>query len=354
MSALLGVAACGSDNNPTPSGSTAGGPTGAISCAAGSITASGSTAQKNAMDEWVKKYQTTCPGSTINYQAVGSAAGKQAFVDRKTDFAGSDSAISGDQATSAAARCTGGQLVNLPMVAGPIAVIYNLAGVKNLQLSAPTLAKIYSGAITKWNDPVIAADNPGATLPNTAIVPVHRSDGSGTTDNITKYLAGAAASDWTFGSGSDWKAPSGQGSKGSDGVTATVKSTSGAIGYVELSFAENASLSTAKIKNGAGEYTAVSTEAASKGVSTAEVAPGNDLKLTFNYTATTPGAYPIYLVTYEITCTRGLDAKQAALVRSFLVYTSSAAGQSAIASLGYSPLPTDLATKVSSVASTIS
>jgi phosphate transport system substrate-binding protein len=133
-----------------------------------------------------------------------------------------------------------------------------------------------------------------------------------------------------------------------------VKSTSGAIGYVELSFAENANLSTAKIKNGAGEYVAVSTEAASKGVSTAEVAPGNDLKLTFNYTATTPGAYPIYLVTYEIACTKGLAANQAALVRSFLTYTSSAGGQSAIASLGYSPLPTDLATKVSSVVATIS
>ncbi|WP_239348067.1 MULTISPECIES: phosphate ABC transporter substrate-binding protein PstS [unclassified Frankia] len=354
MSAVLGVAACGSDNNTASPSSTAGTATGAISCATGSIVASGSTAQKNAMDEWVKKYQTACSGSTINYQAVGSAAGKQAFVDGKIDFAGSDSAISGDQATSAAKRCTGGQLVNLPMVAGPVAVIYNLAGVKDLQLSAATLAKIYSGAITKWNDPVIAADNPGLTLPSTTIVSVHRSDGSGTTDNLTKYLAGAAASDWTFASGSDWKAPGGQGSKGSDGVTATVKATAGAIGYVELSFAENASLSTAKIKNGAGEYVAVSTEATSKGVSTAKVAPAPDLKLTFDYTATTPGAYPIYLVTYEITCTQGLAASQATLVKSFLTYTSSTNGQAAIADLGYAPLPTDLASKVSSVVATIS
>ncbi|WP_416210944.1 phosphate ABC transporter substrate-binding protein PstS, partial [Frankia sp. Cr2] len=271
MSAVLGVAACGSDDTAAPS-STAGTATGAISCATGSITASGSTAQKNAMDEWVKKYQIACPGSSINYQGVGSSAGKQAFVDGKIDFAGSDSAISGDQATNAAKRCTGGELVDLPMVAGPIAVIYNLSGVKDLQLSASTLAKIYSGAITKWNDPTIAADNPGVTLPSTAIVSVHRSDGSGTTDNFTKFLDGAAKSDWTFGSGSDWKAPTGQGSKGSDGVTSTVKSTAGAIGYVELSFAENAGLSTAKIKNGAGEYVAVSTEATSKGVSTATVA----------------------------------------------------------------------------------
>ncbi len=306
------------------------------------------------MDEWVKKYQTACPGATVNYQSVGSSAGRQAFADGQTAFAGSDSAISGDQATNAAKRCTGGELVDLPMVVGPIAVAYNLSGVSNLQLSASTVAKIFSGAITKWNDPTIAADNPGVTLPSTAIVSVHRSDGSGTTDNFTKYLAGAATADWTFGGASDWKAPGGQGSKGNEGVTATVKSTAGAVGYVELSFAENAGLSTAKIKNGAGEFVAVSTAAASTGVSTAKVASGNDLKLTFDYSATTPGAYPIYLVTYEITCTKGLPASQATLVKSFLTYTSSTAGQAAIANLGYAPLPTDLAAKVSSVAATIS
>ncbi|WP_131768625.1 phosphate ABC transporter substrate-binding protein PstS [Candidatus Protofrankia californiensis] len=354
MSAVLGVAACGSDNDEVTTPGAPGGTTSAISCATGSITASGSSAQKNAIDEWVKKYQQACAGSSINYQSVGSSAGRQAFIDGQTAFAGSDSSIKDDQATNAAKRCTGGQLVDLPMVAGPVAVIYNLAGVKELQLSAPTLAKIYSGAITKWNDPTIAADNPGASLPDTAISSAHRSDGSGTTDNFTKYLAGAAKSDWTYGSGSDWKAPGGQGSKGSDGVTQTVKSTPGSIGYVELSYAENAALSTAKIKNGAGEYVAVSTDAASKGLSTAKIAEGSDLKLTFDYAATTSGAYPIYLVAYEITCTKGLPADQAALVKSFLTYTSSKDGQAAIAGLGYSPLPTELQSRVSSVVATIS
>ncbi len=356
MSAVLGAAACGSDNNNevTTPGAAGGSTTSAISCATGSITASGSSAQKNAIDEWVKKYQQACAGSSINYQSVGSSAGRQAFIDGQTAFAGSDSAIKDDQATSAAKRCTGGQLVNLPMVAGPVAVIYNLSGVKDLQLSASTLAKIYSGSITKWNDPAIGADNPGASLPDTAISSVHRSDGSGTTDNFTKYLAGAAKSDWTYGSGSDWKAPGGQGSKGSDGVTQTVKSTPGAIGYVELSYAENSALPTAKIKNGAGEYVVVSTDAASKGLSTAKIAEGDNLTLTFDYTATTSGAYPIYLVTYEITCTKGLPAGQAALVKSFLTYTSSKDGQAAIASLGYSPLPSELQSRVSSVTATIS
>ncbi|WP_250285019.1 MULTISPECIES: phosphate ABC transporter substrate-binding protein PstS [unclassified Frankia] len=353
MSAVLGVAACGSDNEEvaTPGG---GSTTSAISCATGSITASGSSAQKNAIDEWVKKYQQACASSSINYQSVGSAAGRQAFVDGQTAFAGSDSSIKDDQAANAAKRCTGGQLVDLPMVAGPVAVIYNLAEVKDLQLSAPTLAKIYSGAVTRWNDPVIAADNPGASLPDKAVVSVHRSDGSGTTDNFTKYLDGVAKADWTHGSGSDWKAQGGQGSKGSDGVTQTVKSTTGAIGYVELSYAENAALSTAKIKNGAGEYVTVSTDAASKGLGTAKIAEGNDLKLTFDYAAATSGAYPIYLVTYEITCTKGLPADQAALVKSFLTYTSSADGQAAIANLGYAPLPSGLAARVRSAVATIS
>ncbi len=357
MSAVLGVAACGSDNNnQVTQAATGGATTAAISCATGSITASGSSAQKNAMDEWVKKYQAACSGSTINYQSVGSSAGRQVFVDGQTAFAGSDSAIAGDQATAAAKRCTGGQVVDLPMAVGPVAVIYNLSEVKTLQLSAPTLAKIYSGAITKWNDPTIAAENPGVSLPDKTISSVHRSDGSGTTDNFTKFLTGVAKSDWTFGSGSDWKAPGdhAQGSKGSDGVTATVKSTPGAIGYVELSYAENAGLSTAKIKNGAGEYVAASTDGASKGLSAAKVADGSDLKLTFDYTATTAGAYPIYLVTYEITCTKGLPADQATLVKSFLTYTSSSGGQTAISSLGYAPLPTEIASKVSSVVATIS
>ncbi|AEH11371.1 MULTISPECIES: phosphate ABC transporter substrate-binding protein PstS [Protofrankia] len=353
MSAVLGAAACGSDNEEvTPPGG--GSTTSTISCATGSITASGSSAQKNAIDEWVKKYQQACAGASINYQSVGSAAGRQAFIDGQTAFAGSDSAISGDPAANAAKRCTGGQLVDLPVVAGPVAVIYNLAEVKDLQLSAPALAKIYTGVVTRWNDPVIAADNPGVSLPDKAIVSVHRSDGSGTTDNFTKYLGGVAKADWTHGSGSDWKAPGGQGSKGSDGVTQTVKSTAGAIGYVELSYAENAALSTAKIKNGVGEYVAVSTQAASKGLGTAKIAEGNDLKLTFDYTATTSGAYPIYLVTYEITCTKGLPAGQAALVKSFLAYTSSPDGQTAIADLGYAPLPSELAVRVNSVVATIS
>jgi phosphate transport system substrate-binding protein len=302
------------------------------------------------MDEWVKAYQGACSGATINYQSVGSSTGRQQFIDKQTNFGGSDSALKDPQAGKADARCAPGKAINLPMVVGPIAVAYNLSGVKDLQLSPATVAKIFAGKIAKWDDAAIKAENSGVSLPSTAIATVHRSDGSGTTDNFTKFLKGAGGPDWTYDSGSDWKAPGGQGSKGNEGVTATVKSTAGAIGYVELSFAENAGLSTAKIKNAASEYVAVSTDAASKGLSTAKVAAGDDLKVTFDYTTATPGAYPIYLLAYEITCTQGVPA----LVKSFLTYTASAAGQQSISKVGYAPLPETVASRVRTVVASLS
>jgi phosphate transport system substrate-binding protein len=360
VAASVALTACGSDNGggSTGGGSTASGtatPSASISCATGSIKASGSTAQANAMNEWVKDYQDACSGSTINYQGGGSSAGRTQFIAGQVDFAGSDAALADPQTAKATARCTNGQAIDLPMAVGPISLMYNLSGVSNLQLSAPTLAKIFSGKITKWNDPAITAENSGASLPSTTIQTVHRSDGSGTTQNFTSFLAGVDAADWTFGTGSDWKAPKGQGSKGSDGVTQTVKTTPGAIGYAELSYAENANMSTAKIKNGAGAYVEVSTDGASKALSTATIAgTGADLKLKFDYSATTAGAYPVYLVTYEIVCTKGLPASNAALVKSFMTYTSSTAGQSAITDLGYAALPTEVASKVQSTVATLS
>ncbi|WP_242423970.1 PstS family phosphate ABC transporter substrate-binding protein, partial [Frankia sp. EI5c] len=152
-----------------------------------------------------------------------------------------------------------------------------------------------------------------------------------------------------FEGGSDWTAPGGQGAKGSDGVTSTVKSTANSIGYVELSYADNAQLSTALVGNAASEFIAPSTDAASLGISTAKVGDGDDLKLTFDYATATKGAYPIYLATYEIVCTAGTPADAAPLLKSFLGYIASEDGQSAISDLGYAPLPDNIATKVRAV-----
>jgi phosphate transport system substrate-binding protein len=351
LTATFALTACGSDNT-TPS-SNAGASAAAGNCAAGSLTAQGSSAQKNAMAEWIKTYQGQCPDAKISYEGTGSGAGIQAFIAGTADFAGSDSALKPEEQPQADAKCPGGQALNLPMVVGPIAVVYNVTGVDGLQLDASTLAKIFAGKITKWNDPAIAAQNSGATLPSTAIATVHRSDESGTTDNFTKYLSKTAAADWTFSNAKAWKAPGGTGAKGSDGVASAVKSTPGALAYVELSFAQNSSLQMAKIKNGAGEYTELTGASAGKTIEGAKITgTGNDLSMSIDYATTTAGAYPIVLVTYEIACSKG--SAKAAAIKGFLTYTSSTGGQSALSDLGYAPLPDSVRSKVEASVAAIS
>ena len=351
LTATFALTACGSDNTDSPA---AGGASeAASSCAAGDLTAQGSSAQKNAMDEWIKTYQGQCSGAKIGYEGTGSGAGIEAFIAGTADFAGSDSALKEDQQPAADAKCAGGKALNIPMVVGPIAVVYNVDGVDSLQLSAPTIAKIFSGKITKWSDPAIKAENADAKLPDTTIASVHRSDESGTTDNFTKYLSKTAESDWTLGNAKAWKAPGGTGAKGSDGIATAVKSTPGAISYVELSFAENSDLSKAKIKNGAGEYTELTGDSAGKTIAGAKVkGTGGDLALDIDYATTEAGAYPIVLVTYEIACSKG--SPKAAAIKGFLTYTASTGGQSALAELGYAPLPEAVRSQVETSVASIS
>jgi phosphate transport system substrate-binding protein len=350
--AVASLAACGSDSNNS-SGSTTTGDASKANCATGTITASGSTAQANAMSQWIKDYQTKCSGATINYQAVGSGAGIEQFSQGSTAFAGSDSALKDSESPKADARCKTGKALDLPMVAGPIAIEYNLSGVDSLTLTPKLLAGIFSSKITKWDDPAIAAANSGAKLPSTAIQAFHRSDSSGTTDNFTKYLAAAAKAGWTFDHAKEWKAPGGQGAKGSDGVTSGVKGAEGAIGYAEFSFAKNAGLGVAKIDNGGGAVE-LTTDNVSKAVDTAKIkGTGNDLALSLDYTTTT-GAYPILLVTYEITCEKGLAADQLKLVKGFLGYTVSDGGQQSLVDLGYAPLPKTIQAKVTAAVDALS
>ena len=346
LTAALALSACGSDNQE-PASPSASGSTAASDCASGTLNAQGSSAQKNAVDEWRKAYQQRCSGTTINYEGSGSGAGVQAFISGTADFAGSDSALKEDEQPKADARCATGPAIHLPMVIGPIAVAYNLPGVDGLQLKPGTLAKIFAGKITKWDDPAIKADNPSATLPSSTIQTVHRSEESGTTDNFTSYLSKVAEADWTFGKGKAWKAPGGTGSRGSDGVATSVKSTEGSIGYMEWSYAENGGLSMAKIQNGAGEFTELTAESAGKTIAGAKVeGTGDDLKMTIDYATTTPGAYPIVLVTYEIVCSKGNPADKLELIKGFLGYAASAEGQGSLTDLGYAPLPAEVQTKV--------
>ena len=351
LTTTLALAACGSDNvAPTDPGAAS---QAAANCVAGQLTAQGASSQKNVMDEWIKAYQSQCAEAKVGYESTGSGAGIEAFISGTADFAGSDSALKEDEQPQADAKCAGGQALNLPMVVGPIAVVYNVDGVDSLQLSPATLAGIFANTIKTWNDPKIAADNPDATLPTGAIQAVHRSDESGTTENFTKYLSAAAEAEWTFDASKAWKAPGGSGAAKSDGVATLVKSTPGTISYVELSFAENSDLKMAKVKNGAGEFTELTGESAGKTIAGAKVAgTGNDLKMELDYNTSTAGAYPLVMITYEIACSAG-SAKGAA-IKGFLSYTASQAGQAAAGELGYAPLPEDVRAKVETAVASIS
>ncbi len=342
VSGALALAACGSSSSGDASASASA----SINCTTGSIKASGSSAQKNAITEWINSYQQACSGATIEYSPSGSSAGVQDFVNSQTAFAGSDSALNAEQTTQAATRCAGNEAWNLPMVGGAIAVAYNVQGVEKLILNPTVTAGIFDGAITTWNDPQIAALNPGVTLPSAPIAAYHRSDGSGTTANFTAWLTATAPQAWTYGAGKDWKAPGGQGSKGSDGVASSLKSTPNSIGYIEASFVEQAGAKSAWINNG-GQPVELTTANATTGLSSAKVTgQGNNLTLSIDYATTAANAYPIVLVTYEIACSKGLAADQAGLVKSFLQYTSSPAAQNILPDAGYVPLPADLQTKV--------
>ena len=362
LTATVALAACGTDNNTnTPGGGSTGGTAaaGSINCATGTLNAQGSTAQANAISTWIKDYNAKCSGATINYQATGSGAGQTAFIAGQADFAGSDSALKPADQPKANAHCAsgsaGGVAIHLPMVVGPIAVVYNVSGVTNLQLKPATIAGIFSGKIKTWNDPAIAADNPGASLPSTKITPVHRADSSGTSDNFTNYLSQTAASDWTFGHDKVWHAPGGDAEQGSDGVSKFISSTDGSIGYDEWSFATLNNLNMAKIFNGAGEWSTLTADSAGKTIAGAQtVGTGNDLQMKIDYTTNTPGAYPIVLVTYEIVCDKGNPAGSLNLLKSFLGYTSGTAGQQVLTTVGSAPLPDSVRTKVAAAVAAMS
>jgi len=362
VAGALSLVACGTDDN-TPAGSSGTASASASAAAndsglSGTINAAGSSAQANAIDEWKKGFQVANPEASINYQPSGSGAGIQAFIQGTVAFAGSDSALNEEKGEpeQADARCQTGKAINIPMVTGPVAVVYNLPGVDGLQLTPKVLAGIFNSKITTWDDAAIKADNPDAELPSTPIQAFHRSDESGTSDNFTKFLKATAESDWPHEPGKAWPADAkGQGAKGSDGIASSVKDTEGSISYVEMSYAENSGLQTAKVANGSGEFVELTADSAAKTVETAEVkGSGNDLKLSIDYNTKTPGAYPIVLVTYEITCEKGLPAEEVELVKSFLTYTASDEGQAALKDLGYAPLSGEMLTKVRTAIEAIS
>ena len=356
----LALTGCGSSGPSADAGGSSGPSSttsGQASCATGSLKAEGSTAQKNAMEQWIKDFQAICSDATITYNGTGSGAGVSNFIAKQDDFAGSDSALdpAKGEVAKASAAC-GSPALNLPMVTGPIAVAYKVNGVKDLTLTPQLITKIFLGKITTWDDPAIKALNSSASLPATPITVFYRSDSSGTTQNFEKYLAANDPTGFTAKPDKDSSKAgfAGQGKAGSQGVQQAIGSTDGGIGYVEWSFAVSGNLDTAKVDNGSGPVE-LSADSAGAAVSAAKVASngGQDLTLKLDYATKAPGAYPLILVTYEIVCSKYSDPKIGALVKSFLTYTAGD-GQAALQDLGYAPLPAEIQTKVQAAVATIS
>ncbi|MGW1818868.1 phosphate ABC transporter substrate-binding protein PstS [Streptomyces sp. NPDC002125] len=360
VSGALVLTACGSDNNTgteTEGGSKTSAAASNIKCdgAEGQLRASGSSAQKNAMDLWVKNYMAACSGVEINYNSSSSGEGIVAFNQGTVGFAGSDSALKPEEVADSKKICKTGQGINLPMVGGPIAIGFHVEGVDSLTLDASTLAKIFDSKIKNWNDPAIAKLNEGVKLPDKAIQAFHRSEDSGTTQNLGKYLNAAAPADWKYEAEKKWPAPGGQAASGSSGVASQVKAVDGSIGYFELSYASSQDITTVDINTGGAAPVKATSENASKAIAAAKVkGTGKDLALDLDYTTKAEGAYPIVLVTYEVVCDAGNKAETLGTVKSFLTYTASDEGQKVLTDAGYAPIPAEINAKVRETISALS
>ncbi|SPM41021.1 ABC-type phosphate transport system, periplasmic component, partial [Mycobacterium numidiamassiliense] len=355
--AALVLSACGDDNNAsgpkaTPSKSSA-----PVGCGGKpTLKASGSTAQANAMTRFVRAFEQACPGQTVNYTPNGSGAGIGEFTGNQTDFAGSDSTLIPSEYVSAQQRC-GSPAWELPVVFGPIAITYNVKGLTSLILDGATAARIFNGAVSRWNDPAIQALNPAASLPAEPIQVIFRSDESGTSDNFQRYLDTAGGDAWGKGAGKTFKGGVGEGAKGNEGTSEAVKGTEGAITYNEWSFALAQHLTAAKVITSAGPVPVeINTDSVGRTIASAYfMKKGNDLALdTISfYRPNEAGAYPIVLATYEIVCSKYSDPQVGTAVKAFLQSTIGA-GQDGLADNGYIPIPDAFKSRLSSAVNAIS
>ncbi|HYN94142.1 MAG TPA: phosphate ABC transporter substrate-binding protein PstS [Pilimelia sp.] len=308
--AALALAGCG-NNDEEPGAGDSSGAASEFADLSGELKASGASFPDAYYQAAIEGFAEVAPDVNITYNAVGSGTGKEEFGQGLTDFAGSDSLVKEGQGPKA------GEFLYVPTVAAPITVSFNVQGVDKLQLSPDTLANIFSRKIKTWGDAAIKADNPGVNLPSTNITVVHRSDGSGTTSNFTKYLD-AASDAWTLGSGDTVNWPSDtQGGEKNTGVAQLLKQASGSIGYVDLSDAKATGLKFAAIKNKDGQFVEPSLEAATAALEGAEIAED----LSYNpLNAAGAQAYPITSPTYLLIKTKYDDANKAKLVKGFLTY----------------------------------
>ncbi|MEA5535549.1 phosphate ABC transporter substrate-binding protein PstS [Crocosphaera sp. XPORK-15E] len=360
----VSLTACGggtpTDTAASPEASPAEGGTGTETAAAPelkpplegnvSLTGAGASFPAPLYQNWFVQLNKEVPQLQVNYQSVGSGAGVEQFTAGTVDFGASDVAMKDEEI----AKVTKGVLM-LPVTAGSIVFAYNLPGVEGLKLSREAYVGIFDGSITKWNDPKIAAANPGVTLPDEAITVVHRSDGSGTTGVFTKHLS-TISKEWetAIGQGKsvEWPTSKGKfiGAKGNEGVTASIQQNQGSIGYVEYGYAKNNDLTMAVLENAAGKFVEPSDAAASATLDA--VTLPEDLRA-FITDPEGEASYPI--VTYSwLLVPKTFDDPQKAIAMEAMIQYALTTGQDQSAALGYVPLPPSVREKVAAAADVIS
>jgi phosphate transport system substrate-binding protein len=303
------------------------------------ITGAGASFPLAIYSKWFSEYSAAHPGVEVNYQSIGSGGGITQVTQGKVDFGASDMPMTDVQLSGSSIK-----LVHIPTVMGAVVPVFNVPGVQNLRFTGETLADIYLNKITNWNDPRIAKDNPGVSLPDKKIIVVHRSDGSGTSFIFTDYLS-KVSNDWKSGPGSgsspNW--PTGVGGKGNEGVAGLVRQMTGAIGYVELLYALQNKITYGEVKNAAGNWVRGSIEGVTEAAASVKTMPA-DYRVSIT-NAPGANAYPISSFTYLLIPAKSADPAKGKVIKDMLSWIVKS-GESEASSLSFAPLPPELAEKV--------
>ena len=321
--------------------------TGAATAVAQNITAAGATFPYPIYNRWFTEYAQTHPNVHINYQSIGSGGGIKQVSEGTVDFGASDGPMTDQQLADSKVK-----VMHIPTVLGAVVPIYNLPGVtKDLNFAPDVLADIYLGKITKWNDPRIAKDNPGVNFPSIPILPVYRSDGSGTTYIFSDFLSKVSPA-WASGpgKGTALKWPVGIGQKGSEGVAGMVRQAPGAVGYVELIYGLQNKIQFGTVRNASGKFLKATTDEVSQAAASVKSMPA-DFRVSIT---NAPGAdsYPISSFTWLLIPTHFNDAAKGKAVHDFLDWMVKQ-GETEASTMGYAPLPPSVATKVSQAVSNV-
>ena len=351
----LALAGCGGGSDESNGGGSGASDNGGASAGGyaeltGNLAGSGASSMQNAQTAWTESFMGLVGAEggdlTVTYDPTGSGTGREQFLAGQVKFAGTDAALDEEELAASTEVCNDEQAFNLPVYISPIAVVFNLEGVESLNLSAEVIGGIFAGDITNWNDPAIADLNPDAELPDLDIVPVHRSDDSGTTENFTEYLSQNAPDAWTHGPIETWPIDGGQSGDGTSGLISTVEGGNGTIGYADASQAGN--LGTANIQVGE-EFVEYSADAAAKAVDVSPREEGreeNDIVVELDRTTEESGVYPIVLISYLALCGSYADSAEGEAVKAYASYIISEEGQQAgLENAGSAPISDELRTE---------